>query len=56
MMLDWLSETEKAAAIEEAVAQVVREGAVRTYDMGGRHMTLEMAEAIAARLPAGVAR
>jgi 3-isopropylmalate dehydrogenase len=56
MMLDWLSETEKATAIEEAVAQVVREGAVRTYDLGGRHTTLEMAEAIAARLPAGVAR
>ncbi len=50
MMLDWLNETAKAAAIENAVANVIQEGKVRTYDMGGTNTTLEMAEAVAARL------
>jgi 3-isopropylmalate dehydrogenase len=50
MMLDWLGETEKAAAVEKAVAEVIREGKVRTYDMGGSNSTLEMGEAIAAKL------
>jgi 3-isopropylmalate dehydrogenase len=51
MMLDWLHETEKAALLEAAVAAVIADGKVRTYDMGGSHTTLEMAEAVAARLP-----
>jgi isocitrate/isopropylmalate dehydrogenase len=50
MMLDWLGETEKAATIEQAVAAVIAEGKARTYDMGGSAKTLEMAEAIAAKL------
>jgi len=50
MMLDWLGETEKGAAIEKAIAEVIREGKVRTYDMGGSDSTLEMGEAIAAKL------
>lgn len=50
MMLDWLGESEKAARLEEAVATVIAEGAVRTYDMGGTSTTGEMAEAIATRL------
>ncbi len=50
MMLDWLGETDAARRIEDAVAAVIREGAVRTYDMGGSSTTLEMAEAIAAKL------
>lgn len=33
MMLDWLGETEKADRIRKAVAKVVEEGKVRTYDM-----------------------
>ncbi len=49
MMLDWLGEAEKAKAIEEAVAEIVREGRVRTYDMGGSDGTLEMARAIATK-------
>jgi 3-isopropylmalate dehydrogenase len=52
MMLDWLGETEKGARIERAVAEVIREGKVRTYDMGGTHGTMDMAEAVAARLSA----
>jgi 3-isopropylmalate dehydrogenase len=50
MMLDWLGENEAAAKIENAVAEVIADGKVRTYDMGGSASTLEMAEAIAAAL------
>jgi len=50
MMLDWLGEGSKAAALENAVAQVIKEGKVRTYDMGGTSSTLQMAEAIAGKL------
>jgi isocitrate/isopropylmalate dehydrogenase len=50
MMLDWLGEKEKAAAIERATAALIAEGRVRTYDMGGTNTTLEMARAIAEKL------
>ena len=50
MMLDWLGETDLATQLENAVAAVIAEGEVRTYDMGGDHSTLEMAEAIARKL------
>jgi len=50
MMLDWLGEAKKSAALENAVAAVIKEGKVRTYDMGGSNSTLEMGEAIARRL------
>jgi isocitrate/isopropylmalate dehydrogenase len=50
MMLDWLGEKEKGAKLEQAVAQVIKEGKVKTYDMGGSNKTLEIAEAIAAKL------
>ena len=50
MMLDWLGESRKAAALDGAVAKVIQEGAVRTYDMGGTNTTLQMAEAIAKNL------
>jgi 3-isopropylmalate dehydrogenase len=50
MMLDWLGEAEKGARLEAAVAAVIAEGQVRTYDMGGRATTLDMAKAIAGRL------
>ncbi len=49
MMLDWLGEAEKARAIEGAVADVVREGRARTYDMGGSAGTMELARAVADR-------
>lgn len=47
MMLDWLGESEKANRTENAVSRVILEGRVKTYDMGGTHGTLEMAEAVA---------
>src|SRR5208337_3466605 len=42
MMLDWLGERDKAARLEAAVAEVIREGKVRTYDMGGSNTAMEM--------------
>ena len=50
MMLDWLGESRAGERVEHAVAEVVREGKVRTYDMGGTAKTLDMARAIAAKL------
>ncbi len=50
MMLEWLHEKEKAAALESAIAAVIAEGRVRTYDMGGSSSTLEMAEAVAQKI------
>jgi isocitrate/isopropylmalate dehydrogenase len=50
MMLDWLGETEKGTRLEKAVAAVIQEGKVRTYDMGGSSKTLDMAKAIAEKL------
>ena len=46
-MLDWLKETEMANRLETAIARVISEGKVRTYDMGGKNSTLEVAKAIA---------
>jgi 3-isopropylmalate dehydrogenase len=55
MMLEWLGEKEKALSIETAVAEVIAEGKTRTYDMGGNATTMQMADAIAAkiRVPVG---
>jgi 3-isopropylmalate dehydrogenase len=50
MMLDWLGETAMGARVERAVADVIRAGKVRTYDMGGSSTTLEMGEAVARAL------
>lgn len=47
MMLEWLGEKEKAAALEHAVSLVIQQGKIRTYDMGGTNSTIEMAQAIA---------
>ena len=50
MMLDWLGEKEKGMRLEQATEAVIREGKVRTYDMGGTASTLDVANAIAAHL------
>jgi len=50
MMLDWLGETAKGQALEAATAAVIKDGVVRTYDMGGSAKTLEMARAVADKL------
>lgn len=50
LMLEWLGENEKANAIFNAVASVIAEGKVRTYDMGGNSSTIQMAQAVAERI------
>ncbi len=50
MMLDYLGEFDKSSSLESAIAGVIKEGKVRTYDMGGSNSTLEVAEAVAAML------
>ena len=50
MMLDWLGETEKADRLEKAIAEVISEGKIRTYDMGGSNTTLEVGQAVADKL------
>ena len=55
MMLDWLGEAEMAVRLENAVAAVIAEGRVRTYDMGGKATTIEMANAVADKIKKPVA-
>ncbi|MDQ7825319.1 MAG: isocitrate/isopropylmalate dehydrogenase family protein [Candidatus Eremiobacteraeota bacterium] len=55
LMLDHLGEDKKAAALESAIAEVIREGKVRTYDMGGSNTTLEVAQEVASKVKAGAA-
>ena len=61
MMLDFINENDIAANIRKAVAEVISEGKVRTYDMSkrtgkadvvekGAASTKEMADAIIAKL------
>lgn len=50
MMLQWLGEEEMATRLENAIASVIEEGKVRTYDMGGTSSTLDVAKAVAERL------
>jgi 3-isopropylmalate dehydrogenase len=57
LMLDWLGETDKAARLENAIAAVIAEGKVQTYDMKGvpagspgAATTTQMAQAVAAKL------
>lgn len=50
LMLEWLGETAKARVLEGAVSDVIKDGKVRTYDMGGKSTTLDMAAAVAAKI------
>jgi 3-isopropylmalate dehydrogenase len=50
LMLDWLGETAQGDKLEKAIAAVIKEGKVRTYDMGGKNTTLEVAQAVAAHM------
>ena len=65
MMLDHVGETEKANQIRKAIAAVVAEGKVRTYDMmrisggaqsiaQGAASTTQMTDAILAKIEVGV--
>ncbi|MDH4158408.1 MAG: isocitrate/isopropylmalate dehydrogenase family protein [candidate division Zixibacteria bacterium] len=50
LMFDWLGEEERAQSLESAIAAVIQEGKVRTYDMGGANTSLDVARAVATRL------
>ena len=50
LMLEWLGENEMAKRLEDAIALVIKEGKVRTYDMGGTNTSLEVAEEVAKNL------
>jgi isopropylmalate/isohomocitrate dehydrogenase-like protein len=50
MMLDYLGEKDSATKIEKAVLAVLREGKVRTADLGGSSTTSDMSEAIASKV------
>ena len=49
MMLDWLGETGIAGKIGEALTDVLEEGKVRTYDLGGNASTTDFAEAVSGK-------
>ena len=46
LMLDWLGEKNDATKLESAIAEVIRKGNVKTYDLGGNNTTLQVAEEI----------
>jgi len=50
MMLEWLGEEEMAGRLEEAITKVIKEGKVRTYDLGGDSTSLDVAREVAAKL------
>jgi len=50
LMFDWLKEPDMATRLETAIAQVIQEGKVRTYDMGGSSTSLDVAKAVVAKL------
>ena len=52
LMLDWLGEKEDASKLDHAIASVVKDGKVRTYDLGGSNTSLEVAEEIAGKYKA----
>ncbi len=46
LMLDWLGEKNNAKKLDQAISNVIREGKVKTYDIGGCNTSLEVAEEI----------
>ncbi|TDJ57556.1 MAG: hypothetical protein E2O40_02690, partial [Planctomycetota bacterium] len=55
LMFDWLGETDCALRLEQAIATVILEGNVGTYDVGGTNSTLEVAEEVARKVAATTA-
>jgi len=47
LMLDWLGEKKDAEKLEQSIADVIKEGKVRTYDLGGDNTSLDVAEEVA---------
>jgi len=53
LMFDWLDETDHAQALENAIATVIKEGKVATYDVKGRgkgDSTIDVANEVVAKL------
>jgi 3-isopropylmalate dehydrogenase len=50
MLLENLGEQEAADIVEKAVADVLAEGKIRTYDLGGKSSTSEVGDAVASRV------
>ncbi|UCF49810.1 MAG: isocitrate/isopropylmalate dehydrogenase family protein, partial [Thermoplasmatales archaeon] len=49
LMLDWFGEVDDAYKLEKAIAGVIKEGKVKTYDLGGNNTSLKVAEEIGER-------
>jgi 3-isopropylmalate dehydrogenase len=47
LMFDWLGESQRGTQLENAIARAIKEGKVKTYDMGGKNSTLEVAKEVA---------
>jgi len=45
-MLDWMGEKEDAYKLLQATTSVIKEGKVKTYDLGGSNTSLEVAKEI----------
>ncbi|MEW6222218.1 MAG: 3-isopropylmalate dehydrogenase [Candidatus Hadarchaeota archaeon] len=50
MMLEHLGEQKAADLVERAVVEVLKEGKVRTYDLGGTSKTSEVGDAVASKV------
>jgi len=50
MMLEYLNETQAAKLVERALIEVLKEGKVKTYDLGGKASTQEVGNAIAEKI------
>ena len=50
LMLDWLGEKKWSEKLERAIAKVIEEGRVKTYDMGGNSSTLDVAKEVTKKL------
>ncbi len=50
LMMEWLGETDKAAKVEKAVSNLLVERKIKTYDMGGKNTTLDIAHEIAGKI------
>ena len=52
-MLQYIGEEKQGKAVFDATMKVVAEGKHVTHDLGGKEGTMEMAQAIAARVDSG---
>jgi 3-isopropylmalate dehydrogenase len=50
LMFDYLEEKELADKLENAIAQVIEEGKIKTFDMGGTSTTLDVVDEVVGKL------